>query len=148
MDLVNKMKYKEKMYYIKEKNDTSRLIRTEILFTPILIFAPLIVGILFILDWVTRGILEGDSGYVGTLILGIIIIVVNIIFDIPFLKSLREHGEFKKYHYLKIGTNSRLDEIQALILSVKFKHLNEWNRKRRLAASKYNSILSDISYYV
>jgi len=39
--------------------------------------------------------------------------------------------------------NSRLDEIQAAILHVKLKHLDEWNEKRRKVAGLYNEFLED-----
>jgi hypothetical protein len=78
------------MEYIKNQNNTERVIRTEILFTPLLVFLPLFIGLVFIYDWYTRGVIEGNSGYFGTLVLGIIIVIGNLIFDIPFIKSLRE----------------------------------------------------------
>jgi len=77
------------MKYIKKQFYFSKIIRTEILFTPLLIGLPLTVGFLFIYDWYSRGILEGTTAFNGELILGIIIIVGNIAFDIPFIKSLR-----------------------------------------------------------
>lgn len=49
----------------------------------------------------------------------------------------------KYYNYL-IGTNSRLDEIQAAILTVKFPHLDEYNKKRRQLAKRYREKLQDI----
>lgn len=49
-------------------------------------------------------------------------------------------GYEKYYHYL-IGYNSRLDEIQAAILNVKIKYLDEWNEKRREIAKEYNKKL-------
>lgn len=52
---------------------------------------------------------------------------------------LREHGSRQRYHNEIIGCNSRLDEIQAGILNVKFKYLDDWNKSRELAASRYNS---------
>jgi dTDP-4-amino-4,6-dideoxygalactose transaminase len=52
---------------------------------------------------------------------------------------LREHGSRQRYHNEIIGCNSRLDEIQAGILNVKFKYLDDWNKSRVLSASRYNS---------
>jgi len=49
---------------------------------------------------------------------------------------LREYGG-SKYYYSEIGTNSRLDEIQAALLSVKLNYLNRWNVKRRKIADYY-----------
>lgn len=57
---------------------------------------------------------------------------------------LRDHGRTDKYIYAVEGFNSRLDGIQAAILSVKLKHLAKWTDARRSAAKKYNLLLSDI----
>src|SRR5215472_3372120 len=46
------------------------------------------------------------------------------------LRLLRTHGSRKKYHYEILGTNSRLDALQAAILRVKFKYLTSWAEKR------------------
>lgn len=59
------------------------------------------------------------------------------------LKILRQHGSNPKYYHKLIGYNSRLDELQAAILNVKFKYLNEWNELRRKHAYRYNSNLCD-----
>lgn len=61
-----------------------------------------------------------------------------------YLKMFRLHGAKKKYFHDFIGVNSRLDAIQAAILSVKLKYLNEWNEKRRGIAKKYDRALSKI----
>ena len=78
---------KNDMDYIKKDNNFSKVIRTEILFTPLLIIFPIIVGIFLIYDWIDNGF---AFHYYGSLIIGIIIIIGNIAFDIPFIKSLRE----------------------------------------------------------
>lgn len=58
------------------------------------------------------------------------------------IKALRDHGQIKKYHHRLIGWNSRMDGIQAAILSVKLKHLDDWNNKRRKIAGHYNKKLA------
>ena len=80
---------KEKMEYMKTDNNYAKVIRTEILFTPLLIIVPIIVSVFLIYDWFTRGFLVNNPAYDGELMLGIIILIGNIIFDIPFIKSLK-----------------------------------------------------------
>lgn len=53
---------------------------------------------------------------------------------------LRLHGARPKYHHKYVGMNSRLDSIQAAVLSVKLKYLDEWSDKRREVALKYNEL--------
>ncbi len=57
---------------------------------------------------------------------------------------LRAHGSKKKYFNELIGFNSRLDEIQAAILRVKFPHIDDWNEGRRQAANTYRELLSSV----
>lgn len=59
------------------------------------------------------------------------------------LRMLRNYGQIKKYYHDFIGFNSRLDELQAAILSVKLKHLDSWNNRRRTIANLYNEQLQD-----
>ncbi|MGZ4079789.1 MAG: DegT/DnrJ/EryC1/StrS family aminotransferase [Bacteroidia bacterium] len=54
------------------------------------------------------------------------------------LKQLRNYGQPKKYYHDFVGFNSRLDELQASILSVKLKYLDEWNKRRAKIAELYN----------
>jgi len=54
------------------------------------------------------------------------------------IRILRVHGSKPKYYHSVVGYNSRLDSIQAAILNVKLKYLNEWTQKRRQVASIYN----------
>ena len=58
-------------------------------------------------------------------------------------KALRNHGSLNKYHYSVSGFNSRLDNLQAAILRVKLRHLDEWVKRRRANAAYYNQLLED-----
>jgi dTDP-4-amino-4,6-dideoxygalactose transaminase len=60
------------------------------------------------------------------------------------MRMLREHGQAKKYYHDIEGYNGRLDSLQAGILSVKLRHLAEWNRKRQAAARQYDELLSSV----
>lgn len=59
-------------------------------------------------------------------------------------RMLRDHGQSKKYYHDLEGYNGRLDALQAGLLSVKLRHLGEWNRKRQEAARRYNEALSAV----
>jgi dTDP-4-amino-4,6-dideoxygalactose transaminase len=59
------------------------------------------------------------------------------------LLSLRNHGSTVRYYHDEIGFNSRLDEIQAAIIRIKFKHINVYNTMRRNNASLYSRYLAD-----
>jgi len=61
------------------------------------------------------------------------------------LRSLRAHGSLKKYFSEEQGWNSRLDEMQAAILRVKLRYLDQWNRERRSRAARYNALLQGFS---
>jgi len=61
--------------------------------------------------------------------------------------ALRNHGSFVKYYHEMIGFNSRLDDIQAAILNVKLKYINEFNRERRAVASLYRETIKDVVKY-
>lgn len=58
------------------------------------------------------------------------------------IRLLSNHGRTSKYDHEVEGTNSRLDGIQAAVLSVKLKHLEEWVARRREAAHAYARFLS------
>jgi len=60
------------------------------------------------------------------------------------LSSLRNHGSKTRYYHDEIGLNSRLDEIHAAILNVKFPHIDKWNSQRREVAYYYNELFKDI----
>ena len=59
------------------------------------------------------------------------------------LRMLRNYGQPKKYYHDFIGVNSRLDEMQAAILRVKLKNLDNWNSSRRRFAHIYDMLLKD-----
>lgn len=54
------------------------------------------------------------------------------------LKVMRNHGQTSQYHYKYVGGNFRLDPIQAVALSVKLPHLDNWSQGRRDNAAYYN----------
>jgi dTDP-4-amino-4,6-dideoxygalactose transaminase len=57
------------------------------------------------------------------------------------IKMLRNHGSTVRYHHSLIGYNSRLDEIQAAIIRVKFKYIESFNMSRRANAEIYRTLL-------
>ncbi len=60
------------------------------------------------------------------------------------IKSLRVHGQTKRYHHRYIGMNGRLDTIQAAVLNVKMEHFEDELKKRAEIALKYNEKLKNI----
>lgn len=58
------------------------------------------------------------------------------------IRMVANHGQSKQYHHSAIGVNSRLDAIQAAILNVKLKYLDEYAEARRIAAGRYDTLLS------
>jgi dTDP-4-amino-4,6-dideoxygalactose transaminase len=58
--------------------------------------------------------------------------------------KLRVHGGKQMYHHEMVGTNSRLDALQAAVLRVKLKHLDGWTQQRRRNAALYDEILSGV----
>lgn len=61
------------------------------------------------------------------------------------LRSIVNHGQKARYEYERVGVNSRLDTVQAAVLRVKLKHLNEYIPARRKAAEYYDKAFSEIS---
>ncbi len=57
--------------------------------------------------------------------------------------SLRDHGRISHYDHAQLGYNSRLDALQAAVLSAKLDRLDAWNRRRRALATLYRKLLSD-----
>jgi dTDP-4-amino-4,6-dideoxygalactose transaminase len=60
------------------------------------------------------------------------------------MRVIRDHGQAKKYYHDVEGYNGRLDALQAGILTVKLRHLADWNRKRQEAAKRYSELLSSV----
>jgi len=60
------------------------------------------------------------------------------------MRSIANHGMSKRYYYQQIGMNSRLDAIQAAILDVKLKYLDQYIAARQVAAAFYDRELSGI----
>ncbi|HID48644.1 MAG TPA: DegT/DnrJ/EryC1/StrS family aminotransferase, partial [Chromatiales bacterium] len=60
------------------------------------------------------------------------------------LRMLRNHGSKVRYHHDIVGFNSRLDELQAVVLRAKLKHLARYNQERRRVAHAYSRMLQDV----
>ncbi|MCK4344742.1 MAG: DegT/DnrJ/EryC1/StrS family aminotransferase [Bacteroidales bacterium] len=61
------------------------------------------------------------------------------------LQSIANHGMKIKYYHEQVGINSRLDSLQAAILRVKLKHLDQFNQTRQKTAGIYDRLLKDIN---
>lgn len=61
------------------------------------------------------------------------------------VRMLRNHGARQKYYHLIPGFSSRLDELQAAILRVKLKHIDEWIDQRRQSAELYSRLLGEVA---
>jgi dTDP-4-amino-4,6-dideoxygalactose transaminase len=61
------------------------------------------------------------------------------------VRAMRNHGGVNKYEHLVVGTNSRLDSIQAAVLSIKLRRLAAWNAERAVAAERYGELLADVA---
>lgn len=60
------------------------------------------------------------------------------------VRRYRNHGSEVRYFHDVIGYNSRLDELQAVILRIKLRRLDEYNRERRRVAHRYTELLRDL----
>jgi hypothetical protein len=80
---------------MENKNDTRKehiqklLLRLELWFAPVLIIVPIGVSLFFLWDWYVRGFSTGSSVYDGELLIGLLLFIGNLMFDIFFLISLR-----------------------------------------------------------
>ncbi|KOP38563.1 DegT/DnrJ/EryC1/StrS family aminotransferase [Flavobacterium sp. WLB] len=64
------------------------------------------------------------------------------------IRGIVNHGMYERYHHDVVGVNSRLDSIQAGVLNAKLPLLDEYNKARRLAASKYNAAFAGNKHIV
>ena len=60
------------------------------------------------------------------------------------MRVLRSHGSARKYEHQVMGVNSRLDTLQAVVLSAKLRRLAGWNEARRAAAQRYHTLLAGL----
>lgn len=60
-------------------------------------------------------------------------------------RKYRDHGSTKKFEHTHIGLNARMDGLNAAVLSVKLKYLDDWNHERNIIAGRYTEILSNIN---
>ncbi len=60
------------------------------------------------------------------------------------IKMLRDHGRRSGYYHEVPGVNSRLDTVQAAILQIKLRYLDQWNQQRQVAADRYHTWLSPV----
>ncbi len=58
-------------------------------------------------------------------------------------RNYRMHGESRRYHHEEVGVNGRLDALQAAVLRVKLRHLDDWIARRREAADRYERLFAD-----
>jgi dTDP-4-amino-4,6-dideoxygalactose transaminase len=61
------------------------------------------------------------------------------------LRMYREHGSRVRYYHEVIGINSRLDAVQAAVLSIKLRYLDKWNQQRSAVAAQYNQLLGGLA---
>ena len=57
------------------------------------------------------------------------------------VRLLRDHGRHTKHEHIIVGYGERLDALQAAILAVKLRHLDDWNDRRRQVAARYRELL-------
>ncbi len=63
------------------------------------------------------------------------------------IKMIAAHGQSKRYYHDVVGVNSRLDAIQAAILSIKLAYLDEYNEARKKAADFYNNAFKEVAMF-
>ena len=62
------------------------------------------------------------------------------------IRGIVNHGMYKRYHHDVVGVNSRLDSIQAAILNIKLKKLDEFNAARQNAARAYSKAFENCEF--
>lgn len=62
------------------------------------------------------------------------------------LRRLRNHGGRNEYQHEEVGINSRLDELQAAVLNVKMRYLDQWSDERARKAAVYDELLDDMPF--
>ncbi|MFW5442814.1 MAG: DegT/DnrJ/EryC1/StrS family aminotransferase [Methylococcaceae bacterium] len=72
------------------------------------------------------------------------LVVTNSDETAKMLKMLRNHGSDVRYYHDVIGYNSRLDDIQAVVLRAKLKRIDQYNQRRRYAAHLYSDLMADL----
>ncbi len=60
------------------------------------------------------------------------------------VRLLGDHGSEQKYEHARLGFNSRLDSLQAVVLRAKLRRLADWNARRREAAARYDELLGGL----
>ncbi|GAG55556.1 unnamed protein product [marine sediment metagenome] len=76
------------MEYLKNDGNQAKLLRTELMLAPLLVALPVAVSFLFLYHWFENGYSVGNPAFNGELVLAFIILVSNISFDIPFVKTM------------------------------------------------------------
>lgn len=72
------------------------------------------------------------------------IVTTNDVHIAEKVRLFRNHGHTSKYEHAVIGYNGRLDEIQAAILRIRLRLLDDYNRRRRERAAEYGRLLGDL----
>ncbi len=62
---------------------------------------------------------------------------------VEILRSCRNHGAQPKYYHARVGGNFRIDPIQAVVLAIKLRHLEDWHRKRRENSRIYRQLFKN-----
>ncbi len=62
---------------------------------------------------------------------------------VDILRSCRNHGAQPKYYHARVGGNFRIDPVQAVVLAIKLRHLEDWHSKRRENSQTYRTLFKD-----